>query len=377
MKFVHAITLGSLFAASIACQPKDNFFKIQTRGNAIGYLNGPKFTLNLANNLFVLKLVAVAPTTSLSGISDPAQQNATAGSQNATVTVGSGNFISAEGSNFLLTSFSGATAVDVAAFSNVYRLSRLGGPQLPLVPAANATFTLTDFFPGPLQAMAGLRYPATKTPISNADLKKPNRATGLWAGIYALLSATSQGPGMSITLFSAPGNAGAKILEDARYSSIVKELLPDNGSGPRQIYMRNKDVKPGDLLMVYAPTKAPNGSTSGTEFVHMAMMLDHDVYLEQIETNNGYAFRVCRFEDVLFNLAQNYNADVNELKYFFRRPLVAQLPAPKTTFAAAGAKFWGDVTLAPEAATGRFRVTQTTVKLNPLTFEVLSEKPAQ
>ena len=396
MKIMRALSLLSGLLASLACQPKDNFLKVQSLGNSYSYLRGPKFTLGLANDLYTKRLVSISPAALLSGISDQAKQksvalapanpppvassgtaansNTAANSGNVIVGSGTGSVVSADGSKFLLTSFIGATASDIEAFKIEYSSASVGAALPALVPGGNTVFTLTDFFPGPFQAFAGLRFDATKAALTAAELRKANRSTGLWAGVYSLLSATRQNTTLAVSLFSAPASAGAKILEDARHTKLMKELLPESGSGPRQVYLRNKDLWPGDLLIVYSPVRSADGSaTTGAEMMHAAILLDRDVYLEQIETHNGYAFRVCRFEDILYNLGQNYNADVNELKFIFRRPLVAQFPAPKTAFAQGG-KFWGDVTLTPEPSTGRHRISATTIKLEPVTFEVLSER---
>ena len=212
---------------------------------------------------------------------------------------------------------------------------------------AGKTYQITDFLNPKIQALMGKHF-ATQRETLTAD-KLPNingRPDGLEVGqvtncFQAAYEAVRGGADPLSTFFADTGDYDS-IMRDSTYSDEVKSLTIDEMDPKKgMVIQRNKNLQPGDTLMVYGPIfdQRERKLVKGQLLGHIAVFLDDDLYFEKTGPYTSHLYRIVGYEDMVmpsgYNKAGDFSLSQMRLRRFKGKP---RLPMARDVFTVASGR---------------------------------------
>lgn len=241
-------------------------------------------------------------------------------------------------------SFQGLDAKEVEALKEHYgRFSQAKS----LVEAGAASYELSDFLPPLFQALEGYTftqlYEMVSVPLKGLPyVNTVHTSINCWSTAWELTRiAKTKAPappsadGSDALSFAVFGVSGSEILPLFRDDATTSHLQWRKTSSPDDLsplWWDERNAKPvaGDLLLV--SHLHPDGKET---LEHVAIFLDHDMYLEKTAMNSDAPIRVTSFGAIV-NRFRGRDGKNTHLEW--RRPTDSPLPHPREAFASSHGK---------------------------------------
>ena len=205
-------------------------------------------------------------------------------------------------------------------------------------------YKLTDFLPPLLQATNGLTYKSTsyRTPLpsflpkndnddfnfmfddddedqqGNDDVRYKNQwvllTCNCWGFAWDVLvqadndhnnnmNKNYESPAFTISCGNQKSVGDAflgprfDLIQDSR--TLEPKLLVDDDDDPNQVQLRNKALKPGDILLIWENDNDDHGDHN--KLIHVAIYIDDDLYYEKAGGGDNLPFRLSTLEMIRTN----------------------------------------------------------------------------